>query len=106
MSEYEKILEDIGPFGPFQVRIFLLVSLFETPLAWAMLVPIFTASNPGTACLDSTDTDQRYGDICDTVNGTAVCGNIGFKSDFTSIVSEVSDQHSQKFDTRIMQIYY
>ncbi|XP_005098324.1 organic cation transporter protein [Aplysia californica] len=100
MSEYESILEQIRPFGPFQVRIFVLVSLFETPLAWAMLVPIFTASNPGSYCsYMDPDKNQSLGafssynssssvDTCS--KNESVCGEVVFKSTFTSVVSEWS----------------
>ena len=99
MSEYEAVLQQLGDFGPYQVRIFILVSLFETPLAWAMLVPIVTAANPGTFCslfdhignsssgLKVSLNNDSDVDIC-TVN-QSLCGEIKFDPSFTSIVSEV-----------------
>ncbi|KAH3834353.1 organic cation transporter protein-like [Dreissena polymorpha] len=52
MSEYEKVLEQLGSFGPYQRRAFLLVSMFETPLAWAMLTPILLNYKPDWYCYD------------------------------------------------------
>ena len=52
MSEYEKILRELGSFGPYQRRAFLLVSMFETPLAWAMLTPILLNYKPDFFCPD------------------------------------------------------
>ena len=52
MSEYEDILRQIGSFGPYQRRAFLLVSMFETPLAWAMLTPILLNAKPNWYCPD------------------------------------------------------
>jgi len=52
MSEYENILRKIGSFGPYQRRAFILVSMFETPLAWAMLTPILLNRMPDWYCPD------------------------------------------------------
>ncbi|XP_052794709.1 organic cation transporter protein-like [Mya arenaria] len=52
MSEYEDILRKIGSFGPYQRRAFILVSMFETPLAWAMLTPILLNFKPNWYCYD------------------------------------------------------
>lgn len=52
MSEYEDILCKLGSFGPYQRRAFLLVSMFETPLAWAMLTPILLNAKPNWYCPD------------------------------------------------------
>lgn len=53
-SEYENILRQLGSFGPYQRRAFLLVSMFETPLAWAMLTPILLNYRPDFYCPDWT----------------------------------------------------
>jgi hypothetical protein len=52
MSEYEQILRQLGSFGPYQRRAFILVSMFETPLAWAMLTPILLNYRPDWYCTD------------------------------------------------------
>ncbi|CAL1525927.1 unnamed protein product [Lymnaea stagnalis] len=85
MSEYENVLQKIRPFGPYQIRTFILVSLFETPLAWAMLVPIFSAANPGYFC--SSPVANKTSDSSLICNKNA-CQTIQFNQDFTSIVSE------------------
>ena len=54
MSEYEQILRQLGSFGPYQRRAFILVSMFETPLAWAMLTPILLNYRPDWHCTDWT----------------------------------------------------
>ncbi|GFS26250.1 solute carrier family 22 member 15-like [Elysia marginata] len=91
MGEYENILHQIRSFGPFQVRLFVLVSLFETPLAWAMLVPIFTAANPGFFCSDNSDSDfftnsTKDDDVC--YRNKTICSEILAQTEFTSIVTE------------------
>ncbi|CAG5134983.1 unnamed protein product [Candidula unifasciata] len=98
MSEYEAVLEQIKAFGPFQVRTFILVSLFEAPLAWAMLVPMFTADKPRFFCTtpqannqssELTDLNNTYmqePEVCSANSST--CLGIEFDSEFTSIVSE------------------
>ena len=108
--EYEKVLKDLGSFGPYQRRVFVLVSLFETPAAWAMLLPIFLGHKPEWTCLglaESVDNSTvgynksssgnasyihingstHTGSICLADGG--VCPGIQFVDDFTSIVSEV-----------------
>ncbi|GFO41936.1 solute carrier family 22 member 15-like [Plakobranchus ocellatus] len=88
MSEYENILQQIRPFGPFQVRLFVLVSFFETPLAWAMLVPIFTAANPGFFCsgINLSFNSSLDDDVCERNKTT--CPSLSANTEFTSIVTE------------------
>lgn len=105
-SEFEEIIEQIGAFGPYQVRVFILVSMFETPLAWAMLLPALTSAKPPWICHDDNDlyvnsTDSIYNEELNATNFSLnftstcaangkACQNIQFSSEFTSIVSEVS----------------
>ncbi|BFZ01342.1 hypothetical protein BsWGS_04381 [Bradybaena similaris] len=98
MSEYEAVLEQIKAFGPFQIRTFVLVSLFEAPLAWAMLVPMFTAAKPRFYCStppaynQSSDfthtniTNMQESEVCSA--NISTCPGIEFDTEFTSIVSE------------------
>ena len=100
MSEYEDILNEIRPFGPYQRRVFILVSMFETPLAWAMLLPIFTSASPSATTGHSsmnisgsvTKEAAMLNDINDSVclQSGAVYPHVVFNDSFTSIVSEVS----------------
>lgn len=90
MKEYEKILEDIRPFGPFQIRVFLLVSMFETPLAWAMLLPMFTSAKPEELCIvheNNNTTGSKQDECWDKGANGSSCH---FSNSFTSIVTEVS----------------
>lgn len=95
MQEYENILQEIRPFGPFQVRVFLLVSMFETPLAWAMLLPMFTADKPESICNVAANMSNVTGqgkDECqiDDMGTWSKEGNTcHFVDSFTSIVTEV-----------------
>lgn len=72
MSEYEKILREIGSFGPYQRRAFLLVSMFETPLAWAMLTPILLNFKPDWDCYDWKGLQDRL--IAENYSETYVRG--------------------------------
>ena len=60
MSEFEEILEEIGAFGPFQIRVFLLVSAFETPAAWAMLLSVFASSESSWTCPESSNYNDTH----------------------------------------------
>lgn len=51
MATFEEFLAEVNDFGPFQVTIFVLVSLFELPAAWAMVLPLFTAATPEWDCV-------------------------------------------------------
>lgn len=51
MNEFERVLKQLGSFGAYQRRVFILVSMFETPVAWAMLLPIFLNVVPDWKCL-------------------------------------------------------
>ena len=114
MHEFEKVIQEVGAFGPFQVRVFLLVSAFETPAAWAMLLPVFAAAKPTWRCpsgyhdnytlhgnssvsyphgndvTESIPNTSHTGQEC-TADGT-LCPGVEFTSDFTSIATEVSFQ--------------
>lgn len=111
MRDFDDVLEEIGPFGPFQITVFVLVSLFETPTAWAMFLQVFVAADQPWICSSSLHATENngsaasgtsYGNLtfgyertetesleerCRSVtNGT--CGDIVFVGDFTTIVSE------------------
>ncbi len=56
-SEFEEVLSAIGDFGPFQICVFILVSMFETPAAWAIFLPVFIARKPDWMCVQSSSFD-------------------------------------------------
>lgn len=60
MLEFENVLRQLGSFGPYQRRVFVLVSMFETPVAWAMLLPIFLNVVPEWKCSDSSNASLTY----------------------------------------------
>ncbi|KAJ8304939.1 hypothetical protein KUTeg_018522 [Tegillarca granosa] len=45
-----EILRDLHQFGSFQRKVFILVSLFDLPSAWSMILPVFIGGNPGWTC--------------------------------------------------------
>ena len=50
MNDFDALLHSLGAFGPYQRQIFILVSAFETPAAWAMLLPVFVGMKPDWSC--------------------------------------------------------
>ena len=97
MTQFDDILDDLGSFGPFQLRLFLVVSLFETPAAWSMFLPVFVSAKPTWRCpvwspdfgSSNTTTAANYTEnTCTEANG--ICAGIEYTSEFTSIVSEVN----------------
>ena len=112
MSEFEEIIEHLGAFGPYQVRVFLLVSAFETPAAWAMLLPVFAQAKPAWECPSARD-PVSGDDLNVTVNSTVtehcapdgqICDDANYTSDFTSIVSEVRTVHMARLRLRFFII--
>lgn len=105
MSEYENILQEIGAFGPYQVRVFILVSMFETPLAWVMLLPLLVHGTPDWTCgvnmanfsevLTNFTANKTHLQLENqTIDGCSadgvVCENATFSKEYTSIVTEVN----------------
>ncbi|KAJ8304940.1 hypothetical protein KUTeg_018523 [Tegillarca granosa] len=97
MSEYEEILRDLHQFGSFQRRVFILVSLFDLPSAWSMILPVFVGANPGWKCpVAGNYTDGKNissksfnfsADTCSTDG--SICEGLSFNKDFTSILTEM-----------------
>lgn len=98
MSEYEEILRDLHQFGSFQKRVFILVSFFDLPSAWSMILPVFVGANPGWTCPvagnfsdDENLTTNSLNVTTDTCSADgSMCDGFSFNKDFTSILTEVS----------------
>ena len=102
MSEYEAVIDEIGSFGPSQREVFILVSLFEAPVAWGLLVhPVFASrmmpwycdSSNGTSDTSSLSGQTNMTDWllsnC-TMYEASQCENVVYFGDYSSVVSEVS----------------
>jgi len=110
MKDFDDILDEVGSFGPFQITVFLLVSIFETPTAWAMFLQVFVAADQPWTCSSLLYRNQTSGDNLShvtSVNGSlnagdsfglslqcelvanGSCGEIVFTGDFTTVISEV-----------------
>ena len=59
MRDFDDILDEVGGFGPFQIVVFVLVSLFETPTAWAMFLQVFVAYDHPWTC-SSTHNEFQF----------------------------------------------
>lgn len=98
-KEFEDILHGVGSFGPFQVMVFIVVSLFETPAAWAMFLPVFIHRQVRWVCkndtyhdkFNDTETNKTWSDGMNRSNcNRCPESERQYLDDFTSIVSEVS----------------
>ncbi|CAH1796783.1 unnamed protein product [Owenia fusiformis] len=116
-NQFEDVIEQLGGFGPYQRRIFLLVSLFETPAAWAMLLPVFTGATPTWSCplmMNYTYTNHDNENVTGDHHGNrtvdhhgnyssgnmtyaetgacssdgSICQSVQYSKDYTSVVSE------------------
>ncbi|XP_061172657.1 organic cation transporter-like protein [Saccostrea echinata] len=101
MSEFESILRQLGSFGAYQKRVFILVSMFETPAAWAMLLPIFLNIAPEWKCPEFSDSNATLTNKSSLEKNVALsakqcsesdtlCPGAVFSEDIQSIVSEWS----------------
>ena len=99
MSEYEAVINEIGSFGPAQRQVFILVSLFEAPAVWGLLVhPVFASRKMPWSCeySNGTNLDTSQSNITDWMAGNCTlfeasqCENLTYTGDYTSVVSEVS----------------
>ena len=119
MKEYERVIDNLGSFGAYQRRAFLLVSLLETPVCWAMLTPMLLNYKPDWFCPnwdefndlagsgDSNwsriDSYDKYDHYLRTHNGSGVnltytknscpasgvCPGIKFDTDMVTVVTQV-----------------
>ncbi|ELT93477.1 hypothetical protein CAPTEDRAFT_222903 [Capitella teleta] len=98
MTNFEELLTEVNEFGPFQVSIFVLVSLFEVPAAWAMVLPLFTASSPKWHCTLNTTHLNDLSDLNHTAANSSlancqlrrlgICDEVVYDEKFTSIITE------------------
>ena len=103
---FEGILKKVGEFGPYQLTVFLLISLSDITASLAAQFFIFGAANPGFACV--VDENLNFSDIykdgqfippaenntqyavdeCEV--GEQSCVKRFYSTEFTSIITEVS----------------
>ena len=104
-ANFEEVLQKIGPFGKFQIILFILVSLSDILTSVSLQFFIFGAANPGYVCLadDTLSIDDIYRNgtfVAPPVNSTSYsinecdvngrpCITRIYKQDFTSIITEV-----------------
>ncbi|CAI9720482.1 organic cation transporter protein [Octopus vulgaris] len=110
MFSYEQIFEELRGFGPYQRRLFILVSLLEISAGLAMVLPIFTHAKMNWYCVsanysegtnttvtpdwnntqreNSNSSDKLLSLSCNALLQKEQCSKIIFDSEFTSIVSE------------------
>ena len=98
MNEFERVLKQLGSFGAYQRRVFILVSMFETPVAWAMLLPIFLNVVPDWKCLGPSNVSIASNLSLNSSNelpvkqcaaNGSICPQAVFTEDIYSIVREV-----------------
>lgn len=105
MLEFEDVLRQLGSFGPYQRRVFVLVSMFETPVAWAMLLPIFLNVVPEWKCPEFSNASLTHNSSLTTnislsttnislsINECSesglLCPGASFSKEIQTIVSEV-----------------
>lgn len=112
MLEFENVLRQLGSFGPYQRRVFVLVSMFETPVAWAMLLPIFLNVVPEWKCPDSSNASLTYNssftsnisfplsiNVKKCSESGLLCPEASFTKEIQTIVSEVGESENYRLQS-------
>lgn len=112
MLEFENVLRQLGSFGPYQRRVFVLVSMFETPVAWAMLLPIFLNVVPEWKCSDSSNASLTYNssftsnisfplsiNVKKCSESGLLCPEASFTKEIQTIVSEVGESENYRLQS-------
>ena len=88
MSQLNNILSRIGEFGPFQMRVYLLLNALTVFRCFQMFLLVFVADKPQWNCpVDGeylSDENEKFPCL---KNGSS-CENVQFSGEFTSIASE------------------
>ena len=87
MSQLNNILSRIGEFGPFQIRVYLLLNALTVFRCFQMFLLVFIADKPQWNCLvddQISDRDKKF----PCLNNGSACANVQFSGEFTSIASE------------------
>lgn len=106
---FDDVLDSIGQFGWAQFKVLLISSIFDIPMACAILFFLYGGYNPGFYCLSSQAVERNMSvndimlmegqdangtvtglwapDVC-SINATS-CSAIVFKPGYESIITEV-----------------
>ncbi|XP_068751499.1 solute carrier family 22 member 15-like [Montipora capricornis] len=86
--DFDGALGQIGEFGWYQRKIFVLISLAAVPCYYQMLLLVFVAATPKWTCPeDSKANSIPCKDNCCTPRGV-ICDRASFTTNFTSIATE------------------
>lgn len=102
---FDDLLQKLNSFGPYQIKVFVLTTLFDFPGCWVAMFFLFGGYNPGYYCLSNeaklandngtfnvndyvNRTDFITEDVC-IVNGSK-CSRLLFKDTYHSALTEVS----------------
>lgn len=104
--DFDNILKDIGQFGRYQKKIYLLLNLMSLFQCCQMLSLVFVADIPQWQCskeeqslLDQRRNSQGY----PCYKNASVCQNIIFSGEFTSIATEWNLVCDQEYKANFAQ---
>jgi hypothetical protein len=87
MSQLNNILSRIGEFGPFQIRVYLLLNALTVFRCFQMFLLVFIADKPRWNCVQESellDENKRF----PCLSNGSTCGDVQFSGEFTSIATE------------------
>ena len=96
--KFEDILTHLGEFGPYQIRIFVLLTLMDLSISQCMLFYVYGNINPGWSCskwngtitewvVNTTDKKNEWTETC--AKDGLKCEEYKFHGSLQTIVSEV-----------------
>ena len=98
-------LKQVGEFGRYQRKLFILISLSALPCNYQMLVLVFTTATPKWTCLEENMADLKHCkslENCCALDGT-ICDKASFTTNFTSIATEWNLLCGQTYKNELTQ---
>ena len=103
--DFDSALKQVGEFGRYQRKLFILISLSALPSYYQMLVLVFTAATPKWTCPEENKANLKHCkslESCCAVDGS-ICDGASFTTNFTSIATEWNLVCGQTYKNELTQ---
>jgi len=103
--DFDSALKQVGEFGRYQRKLFILISLSALPSYYQMLVLVFTAATPKWTCPEENKANLKHCkslESCCAVDGS-ICDGASFTTNFTSIATEWNLLCGQTYKNELTQ---
>ena len=103
--DFDGVLKQVGEFGRYQRKLFILISLAALPCYYQMLVLVFTAATPKWRCPEENKVGLKHCkslENCCSLEGS-ICDGASFTTNFTSIATEWNLLCGQTYKNELTQ---